>query len=80
MEPAQPERAEVDVPFPVIDLGEANPLAAERLTDIDPAGVPADPAVVTHTADLVVARVLEGVELARIGPHSARATCSRSSG
>ena len=59
MEAAQPERAEVDVPFAVIDLDQADVLLAQGLADVDPLLVPADPAVATHATDLVVAGILE---------------------
>jgi hypothetical protein len=68
VEAAQAQWAEVDVPFSVIDLDEADPLALECLTDIDPAGVPADAAVVAHAAPLVVGRILERGQPAGIGP------------
>ena len=68
VEAAQAQRAEVDVPFAVIDLDEADPLAPECLTDIEPAGVPADAAVVAHAAQLVVGWVLERGQPAGIGP------------
>ena len=68
VEAAQAQRAEVDVPFAVVDLHEPNILAAEGLTDIDPLLVPADAAVVAHAAQLVVRRVLERGQPAGIGP------------
>jgi len=55
MESAQAERAEVDVPLAVIDLNQADGFLAQGLADIDPLLVPADAAVVTDPADLVVA-------------------------
>lgn len=45
MESAQAERVEVDIPFAVVDLDEPDELLAQRLTDIDPMLVPADPAI-----------------------------------
>ncbi len=63
MEAARAERADVDVPFTVLDPGEADPLAPERLADIDPAGVPADAAVVAPTAHLVVRRVFTALSV-----------------
>jgi hypothetical protein len=44
MESTQAERAEVDIPFAVVDLDESDMLLAQDLTDIDPLLVPADPA------------------------------------
>ena len=51
MEAAEAERTEVDVPFGVIDLDQADVFAAQGLTDIDPLFVPADPAVIADAAD-----------------------------
>jgi hypothetical protein len=42
---AQSERAEVHIPFRVIDLDEANVFAAQGLTDVYPLSMPANPAV-----------------------------------
>jgi hypothetical protein len=67
MESAQAERAEVDVPFAVIDLYQANLLVAQGLTDVYPVLVPADPAVATHPADLVVAGILQRGEVGGVG-------------
>ena len=52
MESAQAKRAEVDVPLAVVDLDEPDIFLAQRLTDVDPLLVPADPAVATDAADL----------------------------
>ena len=68
MEPAETERSEVRVPVAVIDLDQADVLAAERLTDIHPLAIPADAPVVGDAADLIVPRVLERWEPARIRP------------
>lgn len=59
MESAEAKRAEVDIPLRVIDLDEADVFAPERLTDVDPLLVPADPAIVTDAPDFIVAGVLE---------------------
>ena len=59
VESAQAERAEVDVPLAVVDLDEPDELFAQRLTDVDPLLVPADPAVAADAADLVMARILQ---------------------
>ena len=59
MKAAEAERAEVDIPFPIIDLDEADVFAAERLTDVDPLLVPADAAVIADASDFIVARILE---------------------
>jgi hypothetical protein len=72
VEAAEAERAEVDVPLGVIDLDEANVLPAQGLADIHPVAPPADAAVITHAAHLVVAGVLEGREVARYGRGEAR--------
>jgi hypothetical protein len=43
MESPQAERAEVDIPFAVVDLDEPDEVLAQGLTDVDPLLVPADP-------------------------------------
>ena len=43
MESAQAERAEVDVPFAIVDLDQADVFLTQGLTDVDPLLVPADP-------------------------------------
>ena len=68
MESAQPERAEVDIPFAVVDLDEPDGLLAQGLTDVDPLLMPPDPAVATHPADLVVAGILQRGQARGIGP------------
>lgn len=77
VEPAEAERAEVDIPLGIIHLDEADVLAAEGLTDIHPVAVPADAAVVADAADLVVARVLERGEAARVRPRGRRVDARR---
>ena len=67
MESAEAKRAEVDIPLRVIDLDEADVFAPERLTDVDPLLVPADPTVITDPPDFVVAGVLERREARGIG-------------
>jgi len=59
VESAQAERAEVDIPFAVVDLDEPDVFLAQGLADIDPLLVPADAAVATDAADLVVAGILQ---------------------
>jgi hypothetical protein len=66
VESVQPERAEVDVPFAVVDLDEPDRLLAQGLTDVDPLVVPADPAVATDAADLIVAGIVQRGEASRI--------------
>ncbi len=68
VEPPQAERSEVEIPFAIIDLGEADVLLAQGLTDIDPLLVPADAAVAADAAHFRMAGVLERREPARIGP------------
>ena len=67
MESAQAERAEVDIPFAVVDLDEPDGFLAQGLADIDPLLVPADPAVAAHPADLVVAGILQRGEAGGLG-------------
>ena len=67
MESAQAERAEVEVPFAVVDLDESDILLAQGLVDVDPLLVPADAPVAADAADLVVAGILERREASRIG-------------
>ena len=52
MESAQSQRAEVDVPFSVVDFDESDVLLAQGLAHIDPLFVPADPAVATDAVTL----------------------------
>ena len=59
MKAAESERAEVHIPFAIVDLDEPNILATEGLTNVDPLLVPADPAIVTDAPDFIVAGVLE---------------------
>lgn len=67
MESAQAKRAEVDVPFAVIDLDEPDILLAQGLADVDPLLVPADPAVAADAADLVMTGILQRGQAGRIG-------------
>jgi hypothetical protein len=48
VESAKSERAEVDIPFAIIDLDESDVAVLQGLTDVDPLLVPADPVVATH--------------------------------
>ena len=68
MEAAQAERAEVDIPFAIVDLDQADELLPEGLAHVDPVLVPPDPALAAHATDLVVAGILEGGQAGRIGP------------
>jgi hypothetical protein len=52
VESAQAERAEVDIPFAVVDLNQADGFLAQGLADVDSLLVPADAAAATDTADL----------------------------
>ena len=65
VEPAQAERAEVHIPFAVIDLDQADVFAAQRVADVDPASVPANPPVRADAAHRVVAGVLERRQVIR---------------
>jgi hypothetical protein len=47
VESAQAERAEMDIPFAIVDLHESDVLLTKGLTNVDPVLVPADPAVPT---------------------------------
>ncbi len=42
VQPAEVERAEVDVPEPIVDFFEADVLFGQDVTDVDPTRVPAD--------------------------------------
>ena len=66
MEAPQAEGAQVDVPFAVGDLHEADGFLAEGLADIDSRLVPADSAVAAHPADLVMAGIVQGGEPSRV--------------
>lgn len=68
MEATEFDGSEIDFPEAVVDLLEADVLLGEEMADVDPAGVPADAAVVADAADLEVGRVLEGWELLGEGP------------
>jgi len=67
MEAAQAEWAEVDVPFAIIDLDQADVLLAQRLADVDPVLVPADPAIAADAPDLIVAEIVQRGQASRIG-------------
>ena len=60
METPETDWAEVDVPLAVVDLDEADVLASQRVADVHPPGVPANPAVGPDAADRVVARIPSG--------------------
>jgi hypothetical protein len=54
------QRSKAQIPFPVVDLDEADHFAAEHVADVDPLRLPADPAVGADDARLEVRGVLEG--------------------
>ena len=59
MKAAEPERAEVDIPFAIVDLDEPKVFAAEGLADIDPLFVPADAAIIADPPDFIMAGILK---------------------
>ena len=59
VQPAQLERTEVDVPEAVINLFEAHVLAGADDGNIDPVGVPADPAVGADVTELKAVGIFE---------------------
>jgi hypothetical protein len=75
MESAQPEGAEVEVPFAVVDLDQADVLLAQGLADVDPLFVPADPAIAADAADLKVARILQWREASWVGSRGRGIEC-----
>ena len=66
MKAAEPERAEVDLPFPIVDLDEPNILAAQRLTDVDPLLVPANATIGPDAPDFIMARILKRGKARRV--------------
>ncbi len=68
MEPSELDRAKVQIPLAVVDLGEADEFTAEHVAHVDPVLVPADPAVATHAPDLEMGWVLERRQPARVRP------------
>ncbi len=66
MAAAQSQRAEVDVPFTVVDLDESDVLLAQGLAHIDPLLVPADPTIAADAADLVMAGILQRGDAGRM--------------
>src|SRR5688500_18634213 len=62
MEPAQEERAEVDVPETVAGFDEPDVLLGQYVADIHSAVVPLDAAIVTDATDFPVRRILDGRE------------------
>lgn len=59
METPQLQRSTVQVPLVVVDLVQADILAAEHVTHVDPVMVPADPAVEADEADLAVTGIFQ---------------------
>jgi hypothetical protein len=62
-EPAEFERAEVDIPDAIVDLLEADIFANAGVRDVDPLVVPPDAPVSTHIAHLEAVGVLERWQL-----------------
>lgn len=63
VEPAEGDGAEVGGPDVVVDLFEADEVAAEQVADVDPLRSPSDPAVGRDLADLEVSGILGRLEL-----------------
>src|SRR5919108_5468385 len=68
MKAAQPHRAEVHVPEPVVDLFKADLQLGEQVTGVDPAMLPAHAPVPADETPLIVARIDEWLERRPIGP------------
>jgi hypothetical protein len=63
VEPAERDGAEVGGPDVVVDLFEADEVAAEQVADVDPLRLPSDPAVGRDLPDLEVNGILGRLEL-----------------
>src|SRR6185369_13269206 len=62
------DRAKVDVPYPVVNLFEADVLAGAGDRDVHPIAVPADAAVVAHIARLEVRWIFQTRQFLRVRP------------
>lgn len=62
MKAAQPHRAEVHVPEPVVDLLKPDLQLGEQVTGVDPARLPAHAAIAPDEATLVVAGIDQRLE------------------
>jgi len=68
MQPAEGDGSKVNGPDVLGDFFEPDVFASKQVGDIDPGGMPADPAIGGDFAGLEVCRVLGQVELARERP------------
>jgi hypothetical protein len=75
VEPAEGDGAEVGGPDIVVDLFEADEVAAEQVADVDPLRSPSDPAVGRDLPDLEVSGILGRLEL--VGKLSIRGLIDR---
>ncbi len=68
VQPAEGDGPEIDGPNVLGDFFKPKVFASQQVGDIDPGGVPADPAIGGDAAGLVVRRILGQGELARVWP------------
>ena len=68
VESAEFEGTEVDIPEVVVDFFEANVLATQGLSDVDPIAIPPDASVVADETNLVVGWVVDRGQLRRHFP------------
>ena len=68
MEAPELDRSIEQVPLAVVDFDETDVLLPQDVADVDPALVPANPAVGAHPAHFLVDRIRERRELRRIRP------------